>query len=108
MSATATVTTGTVSGYGADGRLHEVRIARTLGLRPGAEVTRHIACGSCGHRHTARGLARSEAASKAAHHLAEHGARRGTRAGAIPAAWILGLLGTAGFLAVHAAVLLGR
>ncbi|MTE18971.1 hypothetical protein F0L17_07460 [Streptomyces sp. TRM43335] len=97
-----------MSGYGLDGRLYEVRIARTLDLRRGTRTTCHVVCGSCGHRHTARGLDRSEAAFEAAHHLAEHGAGRGGRTGTVPAPWILGLLGTLGFLAGCAVAFLGH
>ncbi|GAA2441023.1 hypothetical protein [Streptomyces macrosporus] len=98
-------TTSVVSGYGTDGRLHEVRIVRALSFRRGTEDAR-IVCGTCDHRGTARGLARSEAA----HHLAEHGAARGggTRQRLSPAPWILGLIGAAGFLVVFTAGVLGH
>ncbi|WP_157839925.1 hypothetical protein [Streptomyces megasporus] len=98
-------TTSMVSGYGTDGRFHEVRIVRTLAFRRGAEDVRYIVCGTCDQRRAVRGPVRSEAA----HHLAEHGAARGgARQRLSPAPWILGLIGAAGFLAVFAAAVLGH
>ncbi|MGY1451677.1 hypothetical protein [Streptomyces sp. SS8] len=103
MLTTGTVTTGTVSGYGQDGRIHEVRITRELCLRRGTGEGRHLVCGTCDRRFTAHGLARAEAA----HHLAEHGARGGGPR-LSPAPWILGLIGLAGFLAVFTPAFLGH
>ncbi|MDG9705179.1 hypothetical protein [Streptomyces sp. DH37] len=108
MLTTGTVTTSTISGYGADGRIHEVRITRDLCFRRGTGDARHLVCGTCDHRFTARRLARAEAASEAAHHLAEHGARRAGGQRLSPAPWILGLIGMAGFLAVFTTALLGH
>ncbi|MFP8882597.1 hypothetical protein [Streptomyces mangrovi] len=109
MLTTGTVTTGTVSGYGQDGRIHEVRITRELCLRRGTGGRgtgegRRLVCGTCDRRFTARGLARAEAA----HHLAEHGARSGGGQRLSPAPWILGLIGLAGFLAVFTPAFLGH
>ncbi|MCI0386596.1 hypothetical protein [Streptomyces sp. CNQ085] len=104
MLTTGTVTTGTVSGCGQDGRIHEVRITRELRPRRGAGEGRHLVCGTCDRRFTARGLARAEAA----HHLAEHGARGGGGQRLSPAPWILGLIGLAGFLTVFTPAFLGH
>ncbi|HEX5569313.1 MAG TPA: hypothetical protein VFY14_20750 [Streptomyces sp.] len=101
------LTTSTVSGCGVDGRIHEVRIAWSLGFRRGTGGTRYIICGSCGHRRTARGLARSEAEHHLSEHrLTEHSAYGGARPRLSPAPWILGLIGVAGFLSVFAVTVL--
>ncbi|WP_158239685.1 hypothetical protein [Streptomyces carminius] len=85
-------TIGTVSGYGPDGHLHEVRIVRGLGPRRGTGHAHRLVCGTCDDHWTARGPARPEAVC----HLAGHGARGRRRLS--PAPWILGLIGAAGFL----------
>ncbi|GAA2388770.1 hypothetical protein GCM10010420_10280 [Streptomyces glaucosporus] len=96
-------TVSMVSGYGTDGRLHEVRIVRDISLRRGAGDA-HIVCGTCDHREAAP--CGGPARAGAAHHLAEHGGGMPQRLS--PAPWILGLVGAAGFLAVLAAAVLGH